>query len=274
MRIVRFLPTVVVVAALLVSCDDGQAGPGDTTASAPPTTADSPATTATETTTTTETTTATTTAADSPPTATTETTTTTTATTATTEVQLVQPAIWPAPDVAFATPEEAAADFVAQALGVPPVLGEFQRGDTRSGEIEVLFPGEGDAATPTPRGLLLVRQIEPRDDWFVIAAVNDNASISSPEGLAVVAAGPLTVEGVGGFEGTVVVSAFVAGDAEAVLDSQITQGGAFADAEPFAVTLDLSAAAPGEVVVLLVRGDVGLESDPGDFGAIPVVIAS
>ena len=261
MRIARVLPTMIAGAALLISCSDGQAGPGDTTASPPPTTADSPQTTTTETTTAT--------------TRTTETTTTTTATTTTTEVQLEQPAIWPAPEVAFATPEEAAADFVAQVLGVPPMLGEFQRGDTRSGEIEVLFPGEGDSATPTPRGLLLVRQIEPRDDWFVIAAVNDNASISSPEGLAVVAAGPLTVEGVGrGFEGTVVVSAFVAGDAEAVLDSQITQGGAFADAEPFAVTLDLSAAAPGEVVVLLVRGDVGLESDPGDFGAIPVVIAS
>jgi len=262
MRIARVLPTVIIVAAVLVSCDDDQAGPGDTTASVPPTTADSPSTTTTTTTTTTTKTT-------------TETTNTTMPTTTTTEVQLEQPAIWPAPDVVFATPEEAASDFVAQVLGVPPVLGEFQRGDTRSGEIEVLFPGEGDSATPTPRGLLLLRQIVPRDDWFVIAAVNDNASISSPEGLAVVAAGPLTVEGVGrGFEGTVVVSAFVAGDAGAVLDSQITQGGAFADAEPFAVTLDLSAAAPGEVVVLLVRGDVGLESDPGDFGAIPVVIAS
>jgi hypothetical protein len=39
------------------------------------------------------------------------------------------------------------------------------------------------------------------------------------------------------------------------------------------VTLDLSDAEPGDVVVLLVRGGSGLESDPGDFGAIPIVIA-
>ena len=40
------------------------------------------------------------------------------------------------------------------------------------------------------------------------------------------------------------------------------------------MSLDLSGASPGEVVTLLVRGGVGLETDPGDFGAIPVVIAS
>jgi hypothetical protein len=252
MRTTHTLPAVIAVAALLISCSDDEAGPDDTSTTAPPAT--TPATTAT---------------------VTTITTTTTTTTTTTDLEKLQQPAIWPAPDVAFATPEEAAADFVAQVLGVPPVLGEFQRGDTRSGEIEVLFPGEGGADTPTPRGLLLLRQIEPRDDWFVIAAVSEHALISSPEGLAVVAAGPLTVEGMGrGFEGTVVVSAFVVGSAEVVLDSQITQGGAFADSEPFVVTLDLSAAEPGDVVVLLVRGDVGLDTDPGDFSAIPVVIAS
>ena len=246
MRTTHALPAVIAVAALLISCSDDEAGPDDTSTTAPPATTSATMATVT------------------------------TITITTTDLEkLQQPAIWPAPDVAFATPDEAAADFVAQVLGVPPVLGEFQRGDTRSGEIEVLFPGEGGADTPTLRGLLLLRQIEPRDDWFVIAAISDNASISSPEGLAVVEAGPLTVEGMGrGFEGTVVVSAFVVGSAEVVLDSQISQGGAFADSEPFVVTLDLSAAEPGDVVVLLVRGDVGLETDPGDFSAIPVVIAS
>ena len=57
-----------------------------------------------------------------------------------------QPAIWPAAGVVFETPEEAAEDFVSRVLGVPPVLGEFQQGDARSGEIEVFSPGEGMGA--------------------------------------------------------------------------------------------------------------------------------
>lgn len=203
------------------------------------------------------------------------TTTTRAATTTTSRVSgLEQPAIWPAADVVFATPEEAAADFVTEVLGVPPELGEFQPGDARSGEIEVLSLGEGEAATSVVRGLLLLRRLGPDDGWFILAAVNDNASITAPESGAEVTAGQLTVEGTArGFEANVVVTAFVAGDAEAQLDQEITQGGAFETPEPFTVSLDLSGASPGDVVTLLVRGGTGLETDPGDFGAIPVVIA-
>ena len=58
------------------------------------------------------------------------------------------------------------------------------------------------------------------------------------------------------------------------LDRKVAQGGAMADPEPFTVTLDLSSATPGSTVVLLVRGGTGLETDPGEFSAIPVIIAS
>ncbi len=195
-------------------------------------------------------------------------------TTATTEVAgLGQPAIWPASDIVFTTPEAAAADFVTEVLGVPPELGPFEQGDARSGEIEVFSPGEGDAATRVPRSRLLVRQLGPDDGWFILAAVNENASITTPESSAEVAAGPLTVAGAArGFEANVVVSAFLAGDADAQLDQAITQGGALDLPEPFTVSIDLSSASPGDVVTLLVRGGAGLETDPGDFGAIPVVI--
>ena len=185
----------------------------------------------------------------------------------------VQPAIWPQADVVFATPEEAARDFVTKVLGVAPVLGELQQGDARSGEIEVLSPGEGDSATPVGRGRLLLRQLGADDGWFILAAVNDNASITDPQSQAEVVAGPVTVAGVArGFEGNVNVTAFPAGDALR-LDEAITQAGSAATPEPFSVSLDLSDASAGEVVALLVRGGAGLETDPGDFGAIPVVIA-
>jgi hypothetical protein len=189
----------------------------------------------------------------------------------TTVAALDQPAIWPAADVVLPTPEAAAADFVEAVLGVPAVLGEYQAGDARSGEIEVFSPGE---QTPVSRSRLLVRQLGPDDGWYVIGAVSPDATISTPETNAEVAAGPLTVAGAArGFETTVVVTAFSSGDADAVLDEVVTSGGAFATPEPYTVTVDLARASPGDVVALLVRGDTGLETDPGPFAAIPVVIA-
>lgn len=248
MRTKSTLAALVATAALLVACGDDDSSGDDTTTSG------SVVTTTTEV--------AVTTSTESEETSTTE------------VATLEQPAIWPAADVVFTTPEEAAFDFVEKALGVPPVLGEYMGGDSRSGEIIVYSPGEDPAATPTARGLLALRQLGPADGWFVIAAINEFASISTPESMAEVAAGPLTVEGLGrGFEANVVVTAFIAGDYGTILDQQITMGGAMETAEPYSVTLDLSGAAPGDVVVLLVRGGVGLESDPGEFGAIPVVIA-
>jgi hypothetical protein len=244
MRVYGLLTAVVVTAALVSGCgdDDTGAGEGSTSTSVATTT-----------------TVATTTSGEA-------------VTPTSAPVGLEQPAIWPAADVVFDTPEQAAEDFVAAVLGVPPRLGEFQQGDGRSGEIEVLAPGETDEGSTVARSLLLLRQLGADNGWFVLAAVNDKASISSPEASAEVTAGPVTVEGVGrGFEALVVVEAFRPGDPVA-LDQVITQGGSTETAEPFTVQVDLSGAEPGEVVMLLVRGGVGLETDPGDFGAIPVVI--
>lgn len=199
------------------------------------------------------------------------TTTTAATTTSTTAPALVQPAVWPAADVVLATPEEAAIGFVREVLRVEPVLGEFQQGDSRSGEIVVLSPGEG--GPPSPRGLLFLRQLGPADGWFVIAAGSDLASIANPATGDIVPRGPLTVEGSGtGFEATLVVRAFAAGDPARVFDQQVVMAGNFGTPQPYSTTLDLSGAMPGEVVVLLVQAGVGLESDPGDFSALPVVI--
>jgi hypothetical protein len=255
--------SVAVVAAVtlgLAACgtdDDGVTEPTDTTTT---TVADTTTTTVDDTTTTVDTTTTTT--VD-------ETTTTTT-----TVPDLDQPAIWPADDVVFTDPREAAEDFVFQVLGVPPAVGEFEPGDARSGEIDVFSLGEGPDAEQLVRGRLLLRQLGESGGWFVIGAVNEFASIDVPEPNADVPAGMVTVEGVArGFEATVIVSAFRSGDAEDELDQQLTMGGAFETPEPFSVEVDLSGASPGDVVAILVRGGVGLETDPGEFGAIAVVIA-
>ena len=117
---------------------------------------------------------------------------------------LDQPAIWPAADVVFATPEEAAADFVSAVLisEGDPAFGEIQQGDARSGEIAVLFAGEtGDLDPPLEKGVLLLRQIGPTNGWYVIAATSDGAMIDTPSALEEIPAGPATVSGEGrGFE--------------------------------------------------------------------------
>lgn len=192
----------------------------------------------------------------------------------TTQPQAVQPAVWPAADVVFDTPEAAATDFLANVFGDGPVLGEFRAGDTHSGEIEVFASADGVPLT-VARSVLLLRQLGPSDGWFVLAAVNDHATITVPDSAASVPAGPLTVEGVAsGFEATVVVSAFEVGRADAEFDREVTMAGNFDVALPYSVVLDLTGASPVDMVVLLVRGGTGLETDPGDFGAIPVMVGN
>ena len=186
-------------------------------------------------------------------------------------VRLEQPAIWPGAQDVFATPRDVAEDFLLRVLGVPPDIGEFMAGDARSGEIEVFSPGDVE----TLRAILLVRQLGPSNGWFVIGTLNDNAIISSPLYGAEVSiddATALVVEGMAeGFEASLTVYAYVAGSTE-VLDQETTMGGNFGVPGPFQVTLDLSGVQPGDTVMLLVRGGVGLETDPGEFGAIPILI--
>ena len=177
----------------------------------------------------------------------------------TTVPEVVEVAIWPTADVVFTTPEQAALDFLAAAFVPGPVIGPFAAGDARSGEFEVFASDEAGAPIGTPRAVLLVRQLGPDDGWFVLAAASDFATVTTPASRAVVEPGAVTVEGVArGFEATIVVSAFVVGDAATLLDNQVTMAGNFDQALPYSVTLDLSAASPGDVVVLLVRGGTGL----------------
>jgi hypothetical protein len=260
MNRIRVLPVVGSFALLLAACGSGTSTSATTTQAVVTTTV--PATTVPATTVP-----PTTVPATVPPTSTVP------AATTTVPAAEVQPAIWPAADVVFTTPEAAALDFVTKVLGEGPVLGPFQAGDSRSGEIEVFASVDG-APIGTARSVLMLRQLGPADGWFVIAAASDFATITTPVSMSTIPPIATTVAGKArGFEANVNVRAFVAGAAQPVLDQQITMAGNLETALPYSVTLDLSGASPGDVVVLLVHGGAGLETDPGDFGAIPVVIA-
>ena len=194
---------------------------------------------------------------------------------ATRSVELSQAHVWPAPDVVFETPEEAAADFVANVVSQAPevTLGEYQGADSLSGEIEVLYSGEpGSGEGAGVRSLVTVRKLFPTLGWYVTVAVSE-AAVTAPSccPASSVAPGPLTVEGIAqGHESTVVVSAFPAGDADSVIDQVITSGGLFEPA-PFSATLDLSSALPGSTAIL-VRTDAALTNDPGYVTVFPVPV--
>ena len=152
-----------------------------------------------------------------------------------------------------------------------PVLAPFRAGDSRSGEIDAMSAAE--TGSTNLRATLLLRQLGPDDGWFVIGAINPMVSIDTPEAGSVIPAGPLSVAGAArGYEATIIVKAFVAGTTELVVDPAIAMGGSMETPEPYATHLDLSFATPGTVIALVVRGDTGLETDPGEFSAIPLVI--
>jgi hypothetical protein len=179
-------------------------------------------------------------------------------------------AIWSSTGPAADSPETAADAALRDLLGVNPTLGPYMSGDSRSGEMEVFSPGENG---PTLRSLLLLRQLGPGDTWSVLGAIAPAIRIDQPASGSVHPAGMLTVTGAArGFEGTVLVSAHRAGSPSPLIDRQITAGGALAEVEPFQVELDLSAARPGEVIAVVVRGDTGLSDDPGEFSALPIRI--
>lgn len=190
----------------------------DDEAQAPTATAPSPATT-----TSTPTTMPTTTAV--PATATVVTATTTTgATTTTPSAGDLAIALWPAPTGpgGYADPVTLVGDFAEQFVGMPsPDVGPYLAGDSRSGEIEVRAePGAALATT------VLVRQLGPSDDWWVIGAASGNIMVDTPQPLAVVAS-PLALTGSAlAFEGTVNVALWEDGATEPLAATFVTGSGA------------------------------------------------
>lgn len=173
-------------------------------------------------------------------------TTTTSTTTTTTVVVAPGSAVWPPADgsVTYTDPVEAATGFATDLAGfTDPVVGEFQQGDNRSGEVEVRPRSDGPVTT------VLVRQLGSDDTWSVIGAATDNirptvpaagASITSPAQLG----GTSTA-----FEATVQVAVHArsAGDP---LGRAFVMGGSMGDMGPFEGTIEFDAggAADGSIL--------------------------
>ena len=155
----------------------------------------------------------------------TESTTTTEATTTTlTAPGQVDPAVPLFPDPAtsrrFDSPESAVHTFVTEVVGMTsPMLGAFQQGDSRSGEIEVR--AFADQTDPT---IVLVRQLED-DTWYVLGATHASIQPAQPEAGATVTS-PLALTGQAyAFEGTVAVRVHADGATDPIATTFVTGRG-------------------------------------------------
>jgi hypothetical protein len=110
--------------------------------------------------------------------------------------------VWPAPDgdVRYEEAESAVQSFAEDLVGFEnPLLGEYQAGDSRSGEIEVRAADDGPVTT------VFVRQMSD-DHWYVLGAATEGIELRDPiAGSAI--DHPLLVSGRGrGFEGVLRVA--------------------------------------------------------------------
>ena len=206
----------------------------------------------------------TTTTAETSSTAAAVTTTTTEATTTTTTAPASPPppeanpdvALFPAPSTSrrFDDPVAAAQSFATELMGMPnPVVGSFQAGDTRSGEIEVRPRADGPVTTVS------LRRMED-DAWYVVGAATASIRLDSPAGGTVIGS-PVHLAGAAdAYEGTVDVRVFADGFTEPIGAGFVT--GAQGTLGPFVGDIPFAAPAEATHGVIVLSTDGGEPSQP------------
>lgn len=186
-------------------------------------------------------------------------------------------ACWPSSTQGFSTPTAAARHFISRVLGVNPRTNAYQASDPTHGTVDV-YIGEDLASVPdVAKGTLSLARLDSRG-WFVMGATSAHNTITTPTKGARVNRGLLRIGGTArGFEGQVAISVFAPGSrnstgAPHIIAATSTIAGSLDVPLPFEVTVDISSAGSGDVLVILVRGGRGLEQDPGEFAMIPVVV--
>ncbi len=148
--------------------------------------------------------------------------TTTAPATTTTVPAAVAAAMWPFPGtgVHYGTPTAAARSFATDFLRFrTPLVGDFQQGDSRSGEVPIRARAQGFVTT------ILVRQLGPGDDWSVIGAATPDLEVTSP-GVGQEVTSPVHLAGQAlAFEGNVQVEVRQDGDLGAIGHGFVTGGG-------------------------------------------------
>lgn len=128
-------------------------------------------------------------------------------------------AVWPGASTSqrFDDPAAAARSFAVDLAGFPDdtIVGDFEEGDSRSGEVEVRATERGPVTT------VLVRQLGDDGSWWVIGASTANIELNAPSPGGTVSS-PLELSGrARAFEGTIEVEVRADGQLEPI-------GGTFA----------------------------------------------
>lgn len=190
---------------------------------------------------------------------------TSTSTTSTT-VASAGVAVWPPADgsIVYDDPVAAATGFATSLVGfTDPVVGEFQPGDGRSGEVPVRSTAQG------PVTVVLVRQLGDDGTWSVIGAQTDNIRPTTPEAGAAVSS-PVALAGTStAFEGTVQVAVHARRSGDPLGTGFVT-GGSMGELGPFEGSVSFSAAdaADGAIVFTTVSMEDGRV---WEAAAVPVV---
>jgi len=142
-------------------------------------------------------------------------------------------AVWPAASgsVRYHDPVTAARTFAVEYLHfVRPVVGAFQQGDSRSGEVPIRPTSNGPLTT------IAVRQLGADASWWVVGAATPNINVTEPPALATITS-PVALRGTStAFEATVQVSIREDGGAAPLAEGYV-MGGANGRMGPFSATL-------------------------------------
>ncbi len=147
----------------------------------------------------------------------------------------------------FDDPVELATAFATEYLGfTEPVVGEFQAGDSRSGEVSIQPSADGPITT------VFARQLED-DTWWALGSATDNIVLDAPAAGDTVTS-PIALEGSAlAFEGNVEVELRADDVSEPIASTFVTGGGDVA--RPFS-------------------GSLEFEAPPAEYGAIVLITHS
>jgi Immunoglobulin-like domain of bacterial spore germination len=165
--------------------------------------------------------------------------------------------VWPKPGNGrlYDDPVAAAAGMATGLVGfTDPVVGAFQQGDSRSGEVDIRPKSTGPVTT------VLVRHLSD-GHWYAIGASSGDLRLTTPD-VGTSVSSPVAVSGFStAFEGTIVVSVLAQGD-PAPLGREPLIGGANGDVGPFSGHIRFAAPAAGG------PGAIVLTTDSAEDGRI------
>ena len=221
MQVGRVSLALVIAVALGSGCSSGSSKPGTTTTSASTTSSSAPASTSST----------------------------------TVPAAAFSSAVWPwvASSLRFRDPVAATRSFATRYLHMTaPVVGAFQQGDSRSGEVSIRPKANGPVTTA------IVRQLGNDGTWWVIGAATDNIRISTPAALDTITS-PVALRGTStAFEATVNVS-IRQDNVNAALAESHVMGGSNGQMGPFDATVSFPppASRAGSIVMYTISAEDG-----------------